>query len=111
MTELCTLDEIADPGSKGPFVVDGVALFLVRKDGEVFAYVNSCPHVGAPLHMEEDDFLDLDDGVIRCTVHGARFEIETGACLLGPCRNKKLSPYAVTVRNGKVIAEPSTIGV
>lgn len=108
MTDLCAFDDIADPGSKGPFVVDGVALFVVRKDNEVFAYVNSCPHVGAPLEMEEDGFLDLFDGVIRCTVHGARFAIETGVCLLGPCRNKRLSSYAVTVRDGRIITGPST---
>lgn len=111
MTDLCALDDISDPGSKGPFIVDGVAVFVVRKDGEVFAYLNSCPHAGAPLQMEEDGFLDMDNSVIRCTIHGARFEIETGACLLGPCRNRRLSPHAVAIRNGRVIAGPSTDGL
>lgn len=111
MTDLCAFDDIADPGAKGPFTVGDRRVFVVRKDGEVYGYVNSCPHIGAPLEMEEDGFLDLDDLMIRCTVHGARFQIETGACVLGPCRNKRLSPYDVTVRNGRIVAASSTDGV
>ncbi|MEW5729960.1 MAG: Rieske (2Fe-2S) protein [Pseudomonadota bacterium] len=111
MTELCAFDDLPEPGAKGPFTVDGVSVFLVRKDNEVFGYVNSCPHVGAPLEMEPDRFLDAWGEAIVCSVHGANFHIETGACLGGPCRGKGLTAYPVTVRNGKVMSGPPSEGI
>lgn len=111
MTELCAFDDIAEPGSAGPFTVGGVSLFVVRKDNQVFAYRNSCPHVGAPLEMEPDRYIDPWGEAIVCSVHGARFEIETGACLGGPCRGKALTAYAVSVRNGKVTLDSLPDGI
>lgn len=41
------LEAIPDPGARG-FEHEGQAFFVVRKDGEVRAYRNGCPHTGAP---------------------------------------------------------------
>lgn len=109
--ELCAFDDLADPGAKGPFVVGGVSLFVVRKGGEVFAYRNSCPHVGAPLEMEPDRYLDSWGDAIVCSYHGAHFDLSTGACLLGPCRGKGLTPYGVSVRNGMVMLDSLPDGI
>lgn len=105
--DLCAVDDIPDPGAKGPFqlVIAGerTAVFVVRVGGRVTAFVDSCPHVGVPLEMEPDRFLDLTGTEIICSMHGARFDPETGVCRLGPCRGKGLTPYAVALRNGRVV--------
>lgn len=111
MIALCDFDDLAEPGAKGPFTVGGQRIFVVRKDDRVYAYVDSCTHVGAPLEMDEDKFLDSDASTILCSVHGARFDIETGTCLMGPCRNKGLTTYPVHVLNGVVMAESPPEGI
>lgn len=91
---LCAIDDLADPGSRG-FEVDigaerPVSLFVVHKDSVVAAYLNSCPHTGAPLEWQPDQFLDLDNSFVQCAIHGALFRPEDGYCLRGPCVGKSL---------------------
>ncbi len=102
---VCSLDELDDPGSRGfSFEVDGatVEAFVVQRDGEVFAYRNSCPHTGATLDWIEHQFLDLDQAFIQCAVHDARFEMDTGLCIAGPCSGESLQPIAVEQIDGMV---------
>lgn len=102
---ICTLDRLSDPGSYGFSVecrgerVDG---FVVRRDGECYAYRNSCPHTGAPLDWVEHQFLDLDGQLIQCAVHDARFLIDTGECILGPCPGAHLEPLPIRVENENI---------
>lgn len=113
--DLCGFDDIPDPGSKGPFTVaidgEAKAVFVVRMAGRVTAFVDSCPHVGAPLEMEPDGFLDLTGSEIVCTMHGARFDPESGLCRLGPCRGKRLTAYPVVVQNGRVVGLTTPSGI
>lgn len=106
---LCSLADLSDPGAKGPFVValegQRTQVFVVRTDGQVRAYVNSCPHVGAPLEMEEDRYLDLTGSEIICAVHAARFDPLTGDCTWGPCRGRRLTPVAIAIADGMVTIE------
>lgn len=102
---LCALADLQDPGSRGISLktADGpLELFLVRRDGKVYAYRNSCPHTGAPLDWAPHRFLDLDGELIQCAMHGALFRIETGECLHGPCRGAFLGALPVTVSDDKV---------
>ena len=55
------------------------------------AYVNHCPHAGYPLNWNPDQFLAPELAVIRCVMHGALFEIETGDCFAGPCAGTRCS--------------------
>ena len=79
-----------------------VAVLAVRRGSRVFAYVNSCPHTGAPLDFQPGRFLSLDKTLIQCSTHGALFRIEDGFCVKGPCAGKSLVPISVAVRNGAV---------
>ena len=103
--KICSLDELDDPGSRGFSVdvgdarVDG---FLVQRDGECFAYRNQCPHTGAPLDWVEHQFLDLDGALIQCAVHDARFLIDTGECVFGPCPGESLEALPIRVEDGAV---------
>jgi len=102
---LITLSELPDPGAAG-FEIEDIAgprsVFLVKRDGQVRAYENVCPHIGAKLNRQPDAFLDADGRHIRCAVHGALFRIEDGRCIHGPCVGESLKPLSVRIESGKV---------
>ncbi len=103
--KLAALSDLADPGSVGCTLGEGQsarALMLVRKDGRVFAYVNSCPHTGAPLDWAPGVFLDCEGEYIQCATHDALFRIDDGRCVHGPCRGERLEPVAVRCADGYV---------
>lgn len=110
--EVCRFDDIADPGAK-EFEIENSRGekwygFVVRKDGDVFAYANSCPHTGAMLNWGPDRFLTRAGNQIMCGVHGALFEIGTGFCTAGPCQGQSLRSLETTVEDGKVkVAQPA----
>lgn len=116
---LCRLADIADGESTGfvvtrPFAAEfsdlgacapggeRVAVLAVRRGAQVFAYVNSCPHTGAPLDFQPGRFLNLDKTLIQCSTHGALFRIEDGFCVKGPCAGKSLVPVSVAVEDGAI---------
>lgn len=104
-TPLCQLDEIDDGESAG-FVMelDGqrTGLIAVRQGDYVVLYVNSCPHILAPLDFMPGRFLTPEKDMILCSTHGALFRIEDGECVHGPCIGKHLTPVECTVRDGAV---------
>ena len=108
MTVLCALDDLEDPGAAG-FVVERngerLSVLVVRRRRKVFGWINSCPHLWVPLDLEPGQFLSLEREFILCATHGALFDFATGACVLGPCREKSLKPFPVFVRDGMVVAE------
>ena len=67
------LDEIPDNGLK-TVQVEGRDLVLVRRDGRVFALEDRCSHEEFPLSAGE-----VTGDQITCALHGARFDIESGA--------------------------------
>jgi nitrite reductase/ring-hydroxylating ferredoxin subunit len=107
-TVLCPLAEIPDGRSKGFSLGEGATqreLFVVRTNGRVYAYENSCPHTGAPLDWTPDQFLTVDCDFIQCATHGALFRIETGECLDGPCLGEWLRAVRVVIEDGVVVLE------
>ena len=48
-------------------------ILLVLEGGHVFALDNRCPHMGFPL-----DRGSIDDGILTCHWHHARFELASG---------------------------------
>lgn len=104
-TELCRLDEIGEPGARGfRFRAEGAlfAGFVVRKDGQVQGWVDSCPHAGWPLAIM-DRYLTRDARHILCQGHAALFRVEDGVCSSGPCHGERLTPWPVEVRDGAVV--------
>jgi len=103
---LCALDTIPDPGSRG-FATDGSqapsGVFLVRRNGRVYGYRNQCPHTGGPLDWLPHAFLDHEHTYIVCATHGARFRVEDGICVDGPCAGDRLTPIQLSF-NGGIVA-------
>ena len=102
---LCLLDDIPDGEGRGFEVVDGDDIFVVRRGGQVYGYVNICPHAASPLDWVENQFMSLDKSHILCATHGAEFRIDDGLCVLGPCRGKSLEAVGVAVRDGEVVLD------
>jgi len=94
MLRLCAPDEVAEGQSRG-FEIVGEKLFAVRKDGQLYAYRNRCPHRGIPLEWLPDQFLDHSASLIQCATHGALFLIESGECVAGPCAGQSLQELAI----------------
>ena len=64
--------------------------FVVKFNGEIYAYINSCPHTGSELDWDIGEFFDADGEALICATHGALFEPHTGLCFSGPCVNQRL---------------------
>ena len=100
-TLLINSDEIAEGQSRG-FIIDDTNLFIVRHQGQVMAYRNSCPHRKVPLEWLPNKFLNQDKQFIQCSSHGALFTIEHGLCISGPCRHQSLTSLSVEERDKKI---------
>lgn len=106
VVDLCALDAIPDPGSRGFDLELGgdrpQRVFVVRHRGRLAAYRNRCPHTGAPLEWLPDTFLDPENSFIQCAIHGALFRPEDGYCLRGPCSGQSLTALDVSVCDARV---------
>jgi nitrite reductase/ring-hydroxylating ferredoxin subunit len=103
---LCRVDDLDDPGSEGFSVnTEGATkdILVVRLGTEVYGYLNSCPHTGAPLDWVPGRFLDPQREFIQCATHGALFCLVDGLCVYGPCAGDRLAPVSVTVMDGEVV--------
>lgn len=83
--------------------IDGKSIVLVKKDGQVHAYLNWCPHLGIELNFMPDQFLDSDNAFLMCANHGALFEIDSGHCLSGPCSGDALMKIDVVVEGDQIL--------
>ena len=103
VTILCRVDDIPEGEARGFYLEQG-ALFAVKKDGAIFVYRNSCPHLGTQLEWQENQFLDYDGELIQCASHGALFVIESGECVAGPCAGDHLQAVEFDIRDGDIVA-------
>ena len=82
---------------------------MVHKNGEFFAYLNQCPHTGASLEWQQDQFLDLDKELIQCATHDALFIIDSGECIAGPCVGDALQPLELSVVRNEIHLDTLTL--
>ena len=105
-TLLCRLEDLDDPGSRGFAFGSGrdfFSLFLVRRAQTVYGYVNECPHAYTTLDYPDDRFLTREGTEIICGTHGARFTIDTGRCIRGPCLGRSLTRFPVRIDDGQIM--------
>ena len=99
------LAELPDPGGRGFSVDDGThryELFVVRRGNAVFGYCNKCPHTGLNLDWVPNAFMDPSGQLIQCATHGARFRMEDGYCVSGPCAGRSLRPLELLLIDGRI---------
>lgn len=104
---LCRLEDLPDRDTRGFDLgpdADPREIFLYRDGAQVYAYENSCPHMGSSLEFAPDQFLAPDRQHFRCSTHGALFQLEDGQCVAGPCFGHALAQLAVEVaEDGQVL--------
>ncbi|HGG58868.1 MAG TPA: Rieske (2Fe-2S) protein [Gammaproteobacteria bacterium] len=108
MQVLCTLGDLDAAQARGVTIErDGLPLelFVVRREDEIFAYVDRCPHAGLPLAWVADQYLDASGEFLVCATHGARFDIASGECRGGPCGGRGLTPLPVRVEGDRVVLD------
>jgi nitrite reductase/ring-hydroxylating ferredoxin subunit len=103
--QVAELEAIAEPGAIEFHVGDGDWPFrgiIVRWEGGVYAYANSCAHLGHPLNIEPDRFFNPAGELLVCSSHGALFEPTSGKCVAGPCAGSGLRVLSCRVEAGCV---------
>ena len=102
MQPVCAASELEEDQARG-VEIDGKSVVLVKKDGQVHAYLNWCPHLGIELNFMPDQFLDSDNAFLMCANHGALFEIDSGHCLSGPCSGDALMKIDVAIEGDQIL--------
>lgn len=96
---------VADPGARAFEIQTSDSLLegiLLHWQGKWYAYRNACPHTGVNLNWTPDQFLDVTQQYLQCSLHGALFEPVTGLCHYGPCVGESLSPLQLEIIDGDV---------
>ena len=82
---------------------DPFRMIVYRKDDQVFAYVNQCPHHWLAMNRQAGKFIFWDEDEIMCVHHSAVFKLATGGfCSMGPCQGSNLTVVPLVVTDGSV---------
>lgn len=85
-----------DPDFPTGVEIGGRKIGLFLQGEAVHAIEDVCPHAYALLSQGF-----LEDGVIECPLHAARFEVATGKCLT-EIGQRDLQCFAVRIQEGRV---------
>lgn len=76
-----------------PFIVNRWPVFITREEGRLHVLINRCTHAASMLAPEGR----VRRGSVMCPLHGARFRLDTGACMGGAdYRPLRLFPFRET---------------
>ncbi len=107
---ICTSGLLIDGGRgiRFPLTAGGEAGtgFVVRHNGQVYAYLNRCAHIPIELDWNEGDFFESSGLYLMCSTHGALYVPNTGYCVGGPCRGGRLRIIAVTEKDQELFWHP-----
>ena len=98
--------ELLDSGRAALFQVSvfdrTLPAFVIRYQGQVYAYVNECAHVPVELDQNPGHVFDMSGQFLVCSFHGAYYSPTQGTCLGGPCRGASLRALTVEECDGQV---------
>ncbi len=77
------------------FKEDGLDILIINHGGNIYAYKNSCAHLGLGL---ENGY--IENSCIVCPHHGFKYRIETGECVNVP--HVQLEPVKVVIKEDAV---------
>jgi apoptosis-inducing factor 3 len=73
----------------------GRSVMLLRTDGHVRAYMNTCMHLGGPLQLAPDG------NTFECQWHQACFDAASGKAIRGPARpDSRLMRLPIKIEDG-----------
>lgn len=82
------------PGSKRVVERNGKAILICNSNGRFFAISNICSHASERLECGR-----MSHGWIACPLHGARFDLATGAAKNPPAK-QPIATYEVRIIDG-----------
>jgi nitrite reductase/ring-hydroxylating ferredoxin subunit len=110
---ICNADQVLDGGKGVRFPVEvwgeTTTGFVIRYDGQLYAYLNRCAHVPIELDWEEGVFFESGGSYLMCATHGAIYVPETGDCVGGPCRGGYLRKVRLIVREQQIFWQPDDL--
>jgi nitrite reductase/ring-hydroxylating ferredoxin subunit len=99
--------DLADGGNGLRASVPGpageVPAFVIRYRGNYFAYLNRCAHQPVELDWLEGAFFDDTGEYLVCATHGAMYRPDTGLCVDGPCRGRRLEALECSIEAGQIM--------
>lgn len=94
-TRVARAEELA-PGAMKRVLLEGRRVLLARVAGDFYAVDDTCTHEDASLSCGA-----LRGHLVRCPLHGSRFDLRTGAVQEEPAE-EDLRTYPVRVEAGEV---------
>jgi len=97
---VCRVDEVV-PGQLRGFAVEHATwpVMVTTLDGEYTAFPGVCPHDDVSLV----DYGVREDEMVRCRVHGYRFDLRSGVCEHAP--GLHLRRYRVTIEDDQLYVD------
>jgi len=101
MSKLLKIAETKDvpPGQSAAFTVEGQEIALFNVEGTYYAIGDACTHRGGQLSEG-----DVQGTKVTCPLHGADFDLKTGAVLGAPAQ-KAVPSYKVSVEGNGIKIE------
>ncbi len=78
------------------FDVAGTKVNVANAGGHLFAFDDTCTHLGCSLAQGE-----LDGTTVTCACHGSQFDVTSGALLRGLAR-RSVRSRPIEVRDGEI---------
>ncbi len=98
MTPTISIADLGE-GQAALLKVAGVDVLLCHVEGGFYAVHGQCSHARQSLAAGR-----LRGFEITCPLHGARFDVRTGACLAAPAQIP-IQRFPVQIENGKVCVD------
>lgn len=110
---LCHRDDVVKGSARG-FLPQPDAkrrVIVVHREQGFDAFVDACPHYrgGTPMAWRTDAYLNADGTHLSCHAHGALFDIDTGACISGPCLGRRLTRVPLQMDTGGYLTVPAQV--
>ena len=86
-------------GEMRVFDVSGTTVNVANADGRLYAFDDTCTHMGCSLANGE-----LEGTTVTCACHGSQFDVTSGAVLRGPAQ-RPVRSRAVQVEGGDLLVE------
>jgi len=93
-----SLARLNGEGEARPFPI----VVIRTRDDAFYAYENICPHNRLWLNIGDGNFFSADGAFLECGRHGSRFEIDSGVCISGPCKDAGLESIPIAAIDGDV---------
>lgn len=91
-------DEVG-PGTKRPVDINGKSVLICHSGGKLHAVSNICSHADEKLECGR-----MGNGWIACPVHGARFDLATGAAKNPPAK-QPIAVFGIRIVDGWIEVE------